>query len=122
MADIKRYIALIYTEEQQAAQATPAEMEQVMAAYFAFGDEATKAGIEETGEALMPTSMATSIRIRNGERITTDGPFAETKEQLGGFYVLKAKDLDEAIHWASKIPGAQVGTIEVRPLMEFPEQ
>ena len=73
------------------------------------------------GNALQPTATATSVRVRDGERLVTDGPFAETKEQLGGYYLLECKDLDEAIEWAARIPGAQTGTIEIRPIMEFAE-
>ncbi len=71
------------------------------------------------GDALEPVSTATSVRVRNGKTVTTDGPFAETKEQLGGFYIVDAENLDEAIEWAAKIPTAEFGTIEVRPLMVF---
>jgi hypothetical protein len=115
----KRYIALIYTDESADASATPDDWQKTMAAYNAFGDAVRAAGVMETGDALEATSTATTVRVRNGQCQTTDGPFAETKEQLGGFYILKCKDLDEAIHWASQIPGAQHGSIEVRPLMEF---
>jgi hypothetical protein len=117
-----RYIALIYTDEAADANVSPDVMQQVMQAYFAFGDAARKAGVLVSGEALHGTNTATTVRVRDGERLTTDGPFAETKEQLGGYYVLSCKDLDEAIHWAAQIPGAKHGSVEVRPLMEFPEQ
>jgi hypothetical protein len=117
-----QYIALIYGDEQQAAQAAPDDQQKTLAAYYAFGDEAAKAGVLGAGDALEPTSTATTVRVRHGERLVTDGPFAETREQLGGYYLLNCKDLDEAIHWAAKIPGAQTGSVEVRPLMEFPEQ
>ena len=73
------------------------------------------------GDGLYPTATATTVRVRDGERTVTDGPFAETKEQLGGFYVLDVKDLDEAIEWAAKIPGAQFGSIEIRPVMVYDE-
>ena len=112
-------MALIYSDESQLAQATPQDWQETMAAYNAFSDAARQAGVMESGDALEPTSTATTIRIRNGERMTTDGPFAETKEQLGGYYILTCKDLDEAIHWAAQIPGAQRGSVEVRPLVEF---
>lgn len=114
-----RYIALIYTDETADKDVTPQQQEAVMQEYFAFGERAREAGVYVTGEALHPATTATTVRVRNGERLTTDGPFAETKEQLGGFYMLKAKDLDEAIHWAAQIPGARHGSIEVRPLVEF---
>jgi hypothetical protein len=115
----KRYIALIYTDESRDANATPEDMQKTMAAYNAFGEAAGKAGVMDAGDALDGISTATTVRLRNGQRLTTDGPFAETKEQLGGFYILKCKDLDEAIHWAAKIPAAEYGSVEVRPIMEF---
>jgi hypothetical protein len=75
--------------------------------------------VKNTGEALLPTSAATTVRVRDGETLTTDGPFAETKEQLGGFYLLDCPDLDDAIKWAARIPGARTGSVEIRPVMEF---
>ena len=115
----KRYIALIYTDESRDADATPEDMQKTMQAYNAYTEAIRKAGVMETGDALDSTNTATTVRVRNGRRLTTDGPFAETKEQLGGFYILKCKDLDEAIDWASKIPASEYGSIEVRPIMEF---
>lgn len=91
----------------------------LMQAYFKFGEEGEAAGVLAGGEALMPSAMATSVRVRDGETITTDGPFAETKEQLGGFYLLECDNLDEAISWAARIPHAADGTIEVRPVVDF---
>ena len=88
-------------------------------AYDAFWQEASKSGVILAGEALEGPDTATAVQVRNGERLVTDGPFAETKEQLGGFYLVECKDLDEAIEWAAKIPGAQNGTIEVRPVVNF---
>ncbi|WIG58835.1 MAG: DGPFAETKE domain protein [Ktedonobacterales bacterium] len=112
-----QYALLIYTEEVRDSQATQQEQAAVMAAYNAFSAEFKDkiAG----GEALLPTSSATTVRAREGKTLTTDGPFAETKEQLGGFYLVNAENLDEAIQIAAKIPGAQHGSIEVRPVMEF---
>jgi hypothetical protein len=112
-----RYALLIYTSETQDAQATNEEQQATMAAYNAFGEQYKDkiAG----GEALLPTTSATAVRVREGKTLTTDGPFAETKEQLGGFYLVKADNLDEATEIASHIPGAAHGTIEVRPVMEF---
>ena len=115
----KRYIALIYTDETADQAASPQDMQETMAAYNAFTEAVSKAGVMDTGDALHGTNMATTVRVRNGQRQTTDGPYAETKEQLGGFYILKCKDLDEALHWAAQIPGAKHGAIEVRPIMEF---
>ena len=87
--------------------------------YLAFGEEMGRRGVLQGGERLRPTTDATTVRVRDGEVVTSDGPFAETKEQIGGFYLVDCKDLDEAIEVASKIPGAQVGTIEVRPIWEM---
>lgn len=114
-----RYIALIYTNEAGDMSASEAEQKAVMDAYWAFTAEANEAGVNKGGDALHPTSTATTVRVRDGQLLTTDGPFAETKEQLGGFYILEADNLDEAIRWAAKIPGARHGSIEVRPLVEW---
>ncbi len=112
-----RYALLIYTNEAADTQASKQEQDAVMAAYYAFSEK-FKDQIGG-GEALLPTSSATTVRVRDGKTLTTDGPFAETKEQLGGFYLVTAENLDEAIQIASNIPGAAVGSIEVRPVMEF---
>jgi hypothetical protein len=117
-----RYLALIYGDEKAGANATPEEQKQTMDAYTAFGKEAADAGVTQGGEALEPTSTATTVRVRNGEVLTTDGPFAETKEQLGGYYLFDCKDLDQAIEFAAKIPGAAHGSVEVRPIWEFPAE
>ena len=114
-----RYLLLIYDNETANAQQTPSEMDAEMAAYNAFGEEAGKAGALRGGEALQPTSTATTVSVRNGKTITTDGPFAETKEQRGGYYVVDCANLDEAIQWGAKIPGAKKGLIEVRPIWDF---
>jgi hypothetical protein len=116
-----RYLALIYGNEAIGATMTQQEQEAEAAAYFAFTNEVNANGKRAAGEALLPTNTATTVRVRDGKIVTTDGPFAETKEQLGGYYVLNCKDLDEAITIAAKIPGAKQGSIEVRPIMEFPE-
>ena len=114
-----RYMLLIYTNEANDANATPEDQAKMFAEYNVFTEELTKRGAMKSGEALQPTGTATTVRVRNGKTATTDGPFAETKEQLGGYYVIDAKDLDGAIMAASMIPGAKVGSIEVRPIMEF---
>jgi len=114
-----RYLLTIYGDESNGATMSPEDSGRIMQRYGAFGDEAKAAGAYEGGEGLQPTSTATTVRVRDGERLTTDGPFAETKEQLGGFYLLDCKDLDEAIEWASKIPGAETGSVEVRPVMDY---
>ncbi len=113
-----RYLLLIYQDEVAHAQWSEEELAAEYQNYFAFGAETEKRGIS-AGEALMPINTATTVRVRNGKTLTTDGPFAETKEQLGGFYLLDCKDLDEAIEIAAKIPGARHGSIEIRPVMEF---
>lgn len=114
-----RYLLLIYTREQDEVETTPAEQEAVMDAYFAFTREVREAGVILGGEALQPTATATTVRVREGITLTADGPFAETKEQLGGYYMLECPNLDEAIEWAAKIPGASRGSVEIRPLVEF---
>lgn len=117
-----KYAALIYSEESNPSANPDMESEAgqaVMAAYFAYGDAGTEAGVIAGGEALTPTSTATSVQVRDGQTITTDGPFAETKEQLGGFYILDCENLDQAIQWAARIPHAASGTIEVRPIIDF---
>ena len=114
-----RYLCLIYEDEKWWEKATPADMEKGMAEYGAFTDSIKKSGNYIGGEALQPTKTATSVRVRNGKLSTTDGPYVETKEQLGGYYLIKAKDLNEAVPVASRIPGAKNGTVEVRPVQEF---
>lgn len=114
-----RYLLLIYGEEP--TEAVPEDlMKAEMDAYDAFTREIVARGLFKAGEALHPTSNATTVRVRGGRTLTTDGPFAETKEKLGGFYLVDAKDLDEAIEVAAKIPGALHGSIEVRPIWEIP--
>ncbi|HZC06361.1 MAG TPA: YciI family protein [Ktedonobacterales bacterium] len=112
-----RYALLIYTSETLDAQATKAQMDEITAAYFTFGEQYKDKIVG--GDALMPTQSATTVRAPEGKALTTDGPFAETKEQLGGFYLVNAANLDEAIEIASHVPGAKSGSIEVRPVMEF---
>ena len=112
-----KYLCSIYGDESQMAGATPEQVNEMLEAYGAFGQEAGDAIV--AGEGLQPTSTATTVRVRDGERMLTDGPFAETKEQLGGFYLLECNSLDEAIDLAAKIPGAQYGSVEVRPVMNY---
>jgi hypothetical protein len=116
------YLLAIYENEQAWAKVTDKEREQLMGEYFAFTESIKKSGNFAAGEALQPTATATTVRVRDGKRLTTDGPFAETKEQLGGFYLVKAKNLDEAIAIASRIPSARYGSIEVRPCVDFSQQ
>ena len=114
-----RYALLICGDESADAALSPAEGEARFAEYMKFGEEMSRRGVLTGGERLRPTSDATTLRVRDGEVLTSDGPFAETKEQMGGFYIVDCKDLDEAIEVASKIPGARDGSIEVRPLWEM---
>jgi hypothetical protein len=114
-----RYLCLIYENEKQWESLPPAESEAIMNEYFAFTEDIRKNGKMIAGEALQPTVTATTVRVRNGKVSTTDGPFVETKEQLGGFYLIEAKDLNEAIQIASRIPSARYGGVEVRPVIDF---
>jgi hypothetical protein len=113
-----KYLCLIYRDETLVASMPKAEAEQTSEEYFAFTDRIQQSGHYIGGNALQPTRTATTLRVRNGKMSTTDGPFAETKEQLGGYYLLEARDLNEALQVASRIPGARLGSIEVRPIME----
>ena len=113
-----RYMMLIYETESN-EEMSPEALDQVIADYNAFGAEMRERNLYLAGDALHPATTATSVRVRNGETLTTDGPFAETKEQLGGFYILDCADLDEAVECAAKIPGARTGTVEVRPIVEW---
>jgi hypothetical protein len=116
-----RYLLLIYGPE--ATEEPPPDVQQAeMEAYDAFTREVKRRGLFHGGEALQPTATATTVRVRDGQTLTTDGPFAETKEALGGYYLVDAKDLDEAIELAAMIPGAARGSIEVRPIWEFPAE
>ncbi len=112
-----QYLLLIYETPGAYANFTEAEMGALLAEYNEFGE----AGGEKVlgGNALQPVTEACSVRVRNGKATTTDGPFAETKEHLGGYYLVEADDLDDAIRLAAKIPGARLGTVEVRPIMTF---
>jgi hypothetical protein len=113
-----RYLLLIYGEEPTGAP-DPAEAEKVMNEYWAYTDAISQAGVSQGGEALQDSRTATTVRVKDGERVVTDGPFAETREVLGGFYLIDVPDLDAAIDWAAKCPGAKYGSVEVRPIMEF---
>ena len=110
-----RYMFLIAEDEAEVASRGDA----LLPAYGAFSEEAVKAGVMRAGDRLRPSGSATTVRVRNGKTATTDGPFAETKEQLGGYFILDCKDLDEATAYAAKIPSAQYGSIEVRPIWEM---
>jgi len=117
-----KYLCLIYATEADAAKVPESEMRQAMVDYGTFTKDIVQRGKYVAGEALQPTSTATTIRVRDGKVSTTDGPFAETKEQLGGFYLVDATDLNEAIQIASAIPGARWGSVEVRPIWSIPAQ
>ena len=112
-----KFLALIYADESRWADANPEEMAKSMEAHNAFSAAAGEALVG--GEALEPTAAATTVRVRDGERMLTDGPYAETKEQLGGYYLLDCKDLDDALSWAARIPEAKTGAVEVRPVMDY---
>jgi hypothetical protein len=114
-----QYLLLIYHNEAEAGAATPAARQQMLADYGAFTQSIIQSGNFKAGDALKPTSTATTIRVRDGKTLTTDGPFAETREQLGGYYLIEAKDLDQAITIAERIPSAKFGSIEIRPIMTF---
>ena len=111
-----KYMLLMYANEAIAPKFTPQEQQTVMKDWQAYMQEAASAGVLLDNNGLLPTTNATTVRVRDGKSLTTDGPFAETHEQLGGFSVLECKDLDEAIRWAEKIPTAKYGSIEIRPL------
>ena len=114
-----RYLLMICTDEKALEAASPQESQAMTAEYVKFGEEMGKRGALLGGERLRPTTEATTVQVRDGEVLTSDGPFAETKEQIGGYYMVDCKDLDEAIEVAAKIPGAWHGTIEVRPIWEL---
>jgi hypothetical protein len=114
-----RYALLICTDESAMEAFSPEEQAASSAEYDAFGAEMGARGVLKGGERLRPTTDATTVRVRDGEVLTSDGPFAETKEQMGGFYLVDCADLDEAIEVAAKIPGARNGSIEVRPIWDM---
>jgi hypothetical protein len=114
-----RYMLMIASDESAVGALSPEEGAAMMAEYATFGEEMGARGVLQGGERLRPTSDASTVTVRNGEVLVADGPFAETKEQVGGYYVVDCKDIDEAIEVAAKIPGARVGTIEVRPIWEM---
>ncbi len=115
-----RYMLLIYTPESDWTSLSDQGRGELFQEYMAFTEQIRKSGHYVAGDGLEATSAATTVRVRNGKTVSTDGPFAETREQLGGYYLVKAGDLDEATALASRIPGARTGSIEVRPVMEMP--
>ncbi|MGA2812479.1 MAG: YciI family protein [Candidatus Acidiferrum sp.] len=114
-----KYLCLIYDEEKKWETMPKEQAGAIHGEYMAFTEAIKKSGQYLAGDALQPTSAATTVRIRNGKVSTTDGPFAETKEQLGGYYMINAKDLNEAIQIASRIPSARDGSVEIRPVLVF---
>jgi hypothetical protein len=119
LEDAMKYLCLIYDDESKRSTTPKEQLDSMMTEYGAFTEAIKKSGQYIGGDALQPTQTATTVRIRQGKISTTDGPFAETKEQLGGFYLINATDLNEAIQVASRIPSARTGSIEVRPIRVF---
>ncbi len=117
-----RYMLLIHDDESIFPRMSPQETEKLMSEYGRFTEDLKASGAFQDAARLRPVATATTVRVRNGKALTTDGPFAETKEQLGGFYLIDVKNLDEAIRWASKIPSAKLGCVEVRPVWEMTER
>jgi hypothetical protein len=117
-----KYLCLIYSDEKTFATMPPKEAEAIMGEYFQFTESIKQSGHYLGGEALQDVATATTVRVRNGKTTTTDGPFAETKEQLGGFYFIEAKDLNDAIQVAARIPSVRYGSIEVRPIVDFSKE
>jgi hypothetical protein len=114
-----RYLLLIYNNEQEYDAMPEAERQADFNGHYAYFTELNASGAARGGEPLAPTAAATTVRVRDGKSITTHGPFAETKEQLSGFYMVECDNLDQAIVWAGKIPTAKYGSIEIRPIMEM---
>ncbi|MBX9819200.1 YciI family protein [Afipia birgiae] len=114
-----QYLLLIYQNEVNDAKRTEAEANARSAEYGVFTQSIIQSGNFKAGDRLQPTSMATTVRVRDGKTLTTDGPFAETHEQLGGYYLIEAKDLDTALAIAARMPGAKYGSIEVRPIWVY---
>ena len=113
-----RYLLMIYSDEAKDTAMSEADYGRLMADYGTFTSELEQSGKLQGGERLRPIADATTVRVRDGEPLITDGPFAETKEQIGGYYLIEAENLDEALAWAKKIPSATYGSIEVRPIWE----
>jgi hypothetical protein len=114
-----QYLLLIYRNEAELGKMGPADRKQMTAEYGAYTQSIIQSGHFKAGDGLQPASTATTVRVREGKTLTTDGPFAETREQLGGYYLVDAKDLDTALGLAARIPGAKTGSIEVRPIMVY---
>ena len=115
-----KYMLLIYHDEKASSTLSETERQQILEEYMRLTQQIKSSGHYLASAPLQPTSAASSVRVRNGKRLVTDGPFAETREQLGGYFLIEAKDLDEAIGIAARIPTARRGTVEVRPVMDVP--
>jgi hypothetical protein len=111
-----KYLLLMYANEAEMPKFTPEEVKDIQQAWFSYMNEAKAAGVLLDNNGVTPGATATTVRVRNSKTLTTDGPFAETHEQLGGYSLLECKDLDEAIGWAARVPTAKYGSIEIRPL------
>jgi hypothetical protein len=116
-----QYLLMIYQNEAEYAKYPDALNGKMLAEYGAFTQAIIQSGNYKGGDRLQPTTTATTVRVRDGKTLTTDGPFAETREQLGGYYMIEAKDLDAAIAIAARIPSARLGSIEVRPIWVYEE-
>ncbi|EQA35863.1 hypothetical protein LEP1GSC047_0339 [Leptospira inadai serovar Lyme str. 10] len=114
-----KYQLLIYMDEKASANAPMEETGQMSEEYKVYTEALLKAGVMLGGDRLHPTASAATVRMQNGKKVTTHGPFAETKEQLGGYYLIECNNLDEAIDWASKCPGVRYGSVEVRPVFDM---
>ena len=117
-----RYLLAIYGDESQRDAMTPEDGIAMMSAYDAYTQEVERAGVMLGGDGLQASSTATTVRVRDNERLITDGPFAETREQLAGYYLLECADLDEAVRWAGKVPSAAMGSVEVRPVITYEDR
>ena len=115
-----QYLLMIAREDAYFIEASPQQREQTSAAFAAYTKALTEAGLMRGGAALQPSTAATTVRVRDGQTWVLDGPFADTKEQLGGYYLIDAPDLDTALEWAARCPAAAFGAMEVRPIMETP--
>jgi hypothetical protein len=114
-----KYMLLIYDDPNVWASMSEEETNCILGEYWAYSEELQRSGASVAGDALQPTTAATTVRVRDGETLSTDGPFAETKEQLGGYYLVDVPNLDEALAWAAKIPSARFGSVEVRPVLDM---
>lgn len=114
-----QYLLMIYRSEAELGKMTPADRQKMSAEYGAFTQSIVQSGHFKAGDGLQPSTTATTVRVRDGKTLTTDGPFAETREQLGGYFLIDARDREEAIAVAARIPMARKGTVEIRPVVEL---